>query len=602
MAHLLVQFADQRKKLALDKLPLVVGRVEGNGFVVNHTFVSRKHCQVEKAGDGYVLRDLGSSNGTFVNGQRVTDAVPLKHGLEFVVGPAKFVFQTSERVAAASGAVAASGVGDDNTALMQFAALAAPRSGSKTATRNKPAPAATSTGDAGGDQYTAEESFASVLAAPDWVVSSIESLKSFGKDVGFKVDQINVVNSRGNVVHVAQGSGGDDDRAAATNESITLLRTLLFGCCRAGASDLHLEPKRDVGQLRCRIDGVMVQLVQITPDQTKRLVSVIKVLCDIDITKKAIVQEGHFSILAPGRRVDYRVSLTPSIHGQKLVIRVLDPANAPQRLADLGLTDYMYQQIRQLTRQDAGMLLTTGPTGSGKTTTLYAALREIDTSMRNIVTIEDPVEYEVEGVTQIPVAEAQGQDFNTLLRSVLRQDPDVIVVGEIRDSETATTAMRAATTGHCVMSTLHTKDTIGAIFRLLDLGVEPYLVASSLNLVLAQRLVRRLCPECKELRRPTTNQVMRLGRAVQGVSALYAPVGCKTCFSTGYSGRVGLWEMLHVTDDLRDVILKNPTIGEIRKSVESTVFTTLRDYGNSMILKGLTSFDEIDRVIGADTQ
>ncbi len=593
MPYLTFQLGDKVQQIKLDKPRLAIGRVEGNDLIVPHTFVSRKHCEIVQTDSGYLLRDLNSSNGTAVNGKKVAQ-VKLEDGLEFVVGPARFTFQT-ERSAQ-----------DDNDALAQFAALAGSSNKKKPAPlRAAPAPTAAPEQIAAGDQpfgvdaFTAEEEYENVLSAPDWVVSSIESLKAFGRDVGFGVDEINIVNARGNVVHVAVKANSDEQQRAAA-ESITLLRTLLFGCCRANASDLHLEPKRDVGQLRCRIDGVMVQLVQITPDQTKKLTSVIKVLCDIDITKKAIVQEGHFSVVAPGRRIDYRVSFTPSIHGQKMVIRVLDPTSAPQRLRDLGLTDYMYQQILQLTRQDAGMLLTTGPTGSGKTTTLYAALREIDASTRNIITIEDPVEYEVEGVTQIPVDEKHGQDFNSLLRSVLRQDPDVIVVGEVRDSETATTAMRAATTGHTVMSTLHTKNTIGAVFRLLDLGVEPYLVASSLNIVLAQRLARKLCPKCKEPRRPTTNQQMRLGKAVEGVANIYGPVGCEACFSTGYSGRVGIWEMLIVTDDLRDVILKSPTINDIRRSIESTVFTSLHDFGNNTILKGETSFEEIDRVVGVD--
>jgi len=595
MAHLMVHFEGDVRRVELDKSKLTIGRVAGNDICVDNTFVSRKHCQIEKTPKGYLLRDLKSSNGTLVDGQTI-EQIKLKPGLTFAIGSARFVFQLQDSAVEQ----------ESNAQLQQFADMVAPPG---SAPGNVAVASAASGGavkapvkKAPSDElsiagFDVQDTYTAVLSTPDWIVSSIESLTQFGKDVGFTADDVTVINASGQAMRAGDG---DDAKQKAAENAITLLRLLLYGCCRAGASDLHLEPKRDLGQLRCRIDGVMVQLLQLDADQTRKLIGVVKILCDIDITKKAVVQEGHFSLTTPDRHVDYRVSLTPSIYGQKLVIRVLDSANAPQCLRDLGLTDHMQEQLLNLTRQDAGMLLTTGPTGSGKTTTLYAALREIDASMRNLVTIEDPVEYEVEGVTQIPVNDGQGQDFNTLLRSVLRQDPDVIVVGEIRDSETATTAMRAATTGHTVMTTLHTKDSIGAIFRLLDLGVEPYLIASSLNLVMAQRLARRLCPKCKEQRRPTTNQQMRLGKGIEGVPSIFAPVGCASCFSTGYTGRVGVWEMLTVTDDLRDVILKTTTISEIRRAVENTIFTTLRDFAHQLVLRGETSFDEIDRIIGVE--
>jgi type II secretory ATPase GspE/PulE/Tfp pilus assembly ATPase PilB-like protein len=344
----------------------------------------------------------------------------------------------------------------------------------------------------------------------------------------------------------------------------------------------------------------MVEVCELDAEAAKRLSSLVKVLCDIDMTKKAIVQEGHFSANAPGRRVDYRISFTPSMFGQKLVVRVLDPKNAPQTLRDLELPDWMMLKIRDTVKQDTGMLLVTGPTGSGKTTTLYAGLRQVDASLRNVITIEDPVEYEVAGVTQIPVDEDQGASFHSLLRSCLRQDPDVIVLGEIRDRDTATTAMQAATTGHLVLSTIHAKDAIGTVFRLLDLGCEPYLVASTLNLVLAQRLVRKLCRHCKEAKRATPEQIRQLGRTVEGISHLYTPAGCPECFGTGYAGRRGLFELLAATDDLRDVILNNPNIADIKKVIELTVFTSLREAGFRLVTEGITSMDEIARVIGLE--
>ncbi len=246
------------------------------------------------------------------------------------------------------------------------------------------------------------------------------------------------------------------------------------------------------------------------------------------------------------------------------------------------------------------MRLNGGPTGSGKTTTLYAALRQIDSGMRNVITIEDPIEYEVSGVTQIPVDEDQGHSFHQLLRSCLRQDPDIIVLGEIRDRDTATAAMQAASTGHLVLSTVHAKDTIGTIFRLIDLGVEPYLIASTLNLVLAQRLARLLCEHCKVAKRPTPEQVMRMGRSVTGVETVFAPGGCAKCFGTGYQGRQGVYELLTTNDALRDVIMKTPDIGAIRKAIDLTMFTSLKEAGYDMVIRGETSIEEIERVIGID--
>ena len=283
-----------------------------------------------------------------------------------------------------------------------------------------------------------------------------------------------------------------------------------------------------------------------------------------------------------------------------MVIRVLDPMNAPQKLVDMWLPDWMYTRIRDLTKQNTGMLLNCGPTGSGKTTTLYAALRQIDAQQRNVITIEDPVEYELPGVTQIPVDEDQGHSFHTLLRSCLRQDPDIIVLGEIRDRDTATTAMQAASTGHLVLSTVHAKDTIGTIFRLLDLGVEPYLVASTLNLVLAQRLARLLCDECKIAKRPTPEQVMRMGRSTTGIEKVYVPCGCPKCFGTGYVGRRGIYELLSTNDALRDVIMNTPDIAAIKKAIDLTMFTSLKEGGYEMVIRGETSIEEVERVIGMD--
>jgi general secretion pathway protein E len=260
----------------------------------------------------------------------------------------------------------------------------------------------------------------------------------------------------------------------------------------------------------------------------------------------------------------------------------------------------MYDKLRTVAARDSGMVLACGPTGSGKTTTLYACLREIDVNTRNAITIEDPVEYHLDGCTQIPIDHKQGNTFANILRSVLRQDPDVIFVGEIRDIETAQVAMQAAMTGHLVYSTVHSKDTIGAIFRLLDLGVESYLVANALNLIVAQRLCRSLCERCRRAERPTSAQLMRMGKAADGVGVVHVPAGCPACLQTGYFGRRALLELLEFTEPLRDVVLKRPTIGDIRAVLAQGHFVTLQQFGFQLVAQGCTSLEEVDRVAGGE--
>jgi general secretion pathway protein E len=332
----------------------------------------------------------------------------------------------------------------------------------------------------------------------------------------------------------------------------------------------------------------------------RRILGVVKILCQIDTSLKNTVQDGHFSVAVKGRRVDFRVSLTPSVHGQKMVVRVLDSSNAPSRLHELGLVPWMYDKLRTIATKDAGLILACGPTGSGKTTTLYSCLREIDVNTRNAITIEDPVEYYHEGCTQIPIDSKTGNTFATILRSVLRQDPDVIFVGEIRDIETATVAMQAAMTGHLVYTTVHAKDSIGAVFRLLDLGVEAYLVANALNLIIAQRLVRVLCESCRKAVKPSPAQNMKMGQFLGGVPQIYVPTGCRRCLRTGYIGRRALFELLEFTNAMRDVVLKTPTIQGIRDIANQGLFMTLQQHGYQLVSQGVTSMDEVDRVSGSE--
>jgi general secretion pathway protein E len=282
--------------------------------------------------------------------------------------------------------------------------------------------------------------------------------------------------------------------------------------------------------------------------------------------------------------------------GQKLVIRVLDTAGAPQYLWDLDMPQPIFQTVQAAIQKEAGSILVVGPTGSGKTTTLYSVVRSMDSGERNIVTIEDPVEIQIEGVTQIPVTEEN--TFAALLKSVLRQDPDAILVGEIRDQETARTAMQAAITGHLVFSSIHTRDTVGTVFRLLDLGVEPYLIAQGMHLVIAQRLVRQLCQFCKKPTPATPQQIERAGLPPGKLKQVYRPVGCPKCLGTGYFGRRAFFELLSATDEIRDLILRSPSVEEIKQALAKTQFQRLMESGYELVAQGLVEFDEIEKVVG----
>jgi len=379
-----------------------------------------------------------------------------------------------------------------------------------------------------------------------------------------------------------------------------VFRLVLLTALRSRASDVHVEPRMDRATIRLRVDGMMVLASEIPLDLLRRLLGMVKILCQIDTSQKSQVQDGHFSTMTKGQRVDFRVSLTPAVHGQKLVLRVLDTSNSPTRLHELGVLPWMYEKLRTMANRDSGMVLACGPTGSGKTTTLYSCLREIDVETRNAITIEDPVEYYLEGCTQIPIDHKQGNTFATILRSVLRQDPDVIFVGEIRDIETAQVAMQAAMTGHLVYSTVHSRDSMGAIFRLLDLGVESYLVANAINLIVAQRLCRSLCLNCRKAVRLSSQQLLKMGRVVDGMPSIFSPVGCGKCLGTGYRGRRALLELLEFSDGVRDVVLKRPTISDLRNVLAQGHYITLQKFGYQLVSQGVTSFEEIERVAGGD--
>ncbi|APZ95834.1 ATPase, T2SS/T4P/T4SS family [Fuerstiella marisgermanici] len=410
------------------------------------------------------------------------------------------------------------------------------------------------------------------------------------RSLGFSLDKLIFVGSGGEEVSVREHIG--------TGDGPHLLGLLTLIGFQSRTTDIHMEPSASGVDVRMRIDGTLVHLVEFPKESVKRLFGIVKVLCETKLGASQDVLEGNYSSVAPGRRSDYRVSFTPSVHGHKVAIRVLDAENAPQTLKQLGAPSSFVRTINGVMTQNAGMVLMCGPTGSGKTTTLYSMLRSVDFKSRNVMTLEDPVEYQINGITQINIDADHGKGFKEMLPALLRQDPDVLLIGEIRDAESAKIAMQATMTGHLVLSTVHAPDTLSTLFRLLDLNADPNMVGSALDLIMSQRLLRTLCDECKVRRRPDKEDKRRLGASAR--DAIFEPGGCKKCLGTGYSGRRAIFELLDVKKQVGDAIHDKPSIVDLRKAVRSRDFTSLRQNGYSLVGKGVTTFDEVDRVIGVE--
>jgi general secretion pathway protein E len=359
------------------------------------------------------------------------------------------------------------------------------------------------------------------------------------------------------------------------------------------ASDVHIEPSATEYRVRFRIDGLMHPRMKFSPAEGIRLVAAIKTLALIDIADKRKAQDGRFGARARGRNLDFRVATTPSVFGEKLVLRILDHKTGLRGLQDLGMSKEMMERFSEVIHSRSGMILATGPTGSGKTSTLYAALQELDRTRLNLVTIEDPVEYQLEGATQIPVNVKAGTTYESGLRSILRQDPDVILVGEMRDLEAAQIALRSALTGHLVFSSLHTRDAIGTIARLEEIGIERHLVASSLFVVLAQRLVRVLCPHCRTAYECAGDELASIHIMLSPGDPIYRAVGCRRCEGTGYTGRTGAFEMLVLDDDLRQAITDGVDEGTLTSMARKKGYREYREDAAVKVLLGLTSVDEV---------
>ncbi|MAE60050.1 MAG: type II secretion system protein GspE [Planctomycetaceae bacterium] len=376
---------------------------------------------------------------------------------------------------------------------------------------------------------------------------------------------------------------------------VNLVDLIIHEAAADRASDIHIEPFDQVLKVKYRIDGVLHEMSPPPKRLHSAIISRVKILAHMDIAERFIPQDGHITFEAQRGKIDIRVATVPTVFGESVVMRLLDRASALIALDDLGLNDECLQQFDSLLRHSHGIVLVTGPTGSGKTTTLYAVLSRIFTTAKKIITIEDPVEYQLEGVNQIPVNPKRGLDFARGLRSILRQDPDIIMVGEIRDGETADIAIRSALTGHLVFSTLHTNDAAGAVTRLIDMGIEPFLLASSLEGVLAQRLIRAICPDCKRPASPDAEMLLRLGhRYEQGVQ-YFEGAGCAKCRSTGFYERTGIFELLRVTEDVRQAILQGGTTAAISRAAPPD-HQSMADDGYQKVVSGLTTIDEVFRV------
>jgi general secretion pathway protein E len=380
---------------------------------------------------------------------------------------------------------------------------------------------------------------------------------------------------------------------------IRLVNSLLFQAVKDRASDIHIEPfERDL-TVRFRIDGILYDIVSPPKRFQPVITSRVKIMAGLNIAEKRLPQDGRIRIKLAGKDVDIRVSTIPTAYGERVVMRLLDRTATLLHLGELGLVGHKHELVEQLIRQPHGIILVTGPTGSGKTTTLYAALSKINTTDKNIITIEDPIEYQLHGVGQMHVNPKIELTFANGLRSILRQDPDVIMVGEIRDVETAQIAIQAALTGHLVFSTLHTNDACGAVTRMLDMGIEPFLVSSSVIAVMAQRLVRRVCANCHEPYRPLLEELRQLGMSndsLEGRTVYRQGAGCNECKQTGYRGRTGIHELLIVDDDVRNLIMKNADAATIRHAATAKGMTTLREDGADKILAGITTIAEVLRV------
>lgn len=403
----------------------------------------------------------------------------------------------------------------------------------------------------------------------------------------------------------ARGGGEDDDveeNKAASEQApiIRMANAVLVQAIDSGASDIHIEPDSRNVRIRCRIDGVLHEIMKVPNHIKGPLISRYKIMSDMNIAERRVPQDGRIPLKHSGKDYDMRVSCLPSMFGEKIVMRILDKGSVLLGLNKLGFAPEVQAKVEELTVQPNGMFLVTGPTGSGKTTTLYSVLHKVNSIEKNIITVEDPVEYQLGGLTQVQINKKAGLNFSNALRSFLRQDPDIIMVGEMRDLETAEIAIEAALTGHLVLSTLHTNDACSATMRLADMGVEPFLIAATVVGVLAQRLARRICSNCKEPYTTSSDELLKFGFDPEDLSAdvtLYRGKGCDVCRGSGYKGRLGIYELMTMNNEIAELVVRRAPLADIKDAAKANGMKEMKEDGLAKILSGQTTPDEVRRVV-----
>ena len=438
-----------------------------------------------------------------------------------------------------------------------------------------------------------------VACAPADINRVVEHMTIDHQDT--KVDEILKDVKDEDVQLVKEESDDTADLAKAGNESpiIRFVNYLIADAIKQGASDIHIEPKEKALKIRYRIDGVLFEAMNPPWQMTPAVISRLKIMSNLDISERRLPQDGRIRAVVNGNKCDLRMSTLPTAFGEKVVMRILDNKSIQVPLEALGFSERALDTWKKEIDAPHGIVLVTGPTGSGKTTTLYSSLRCMDGNKLNISTVEDPIEYQLAQANQVQVHDKIGMSFSAALRSLLRQDPDVVLLGEIRDAETARIAVQAALTGHLVLSTLHTNDAPSSVTRLINIGVEPYLIASAVNAILAQRLVRKICAHCKEEFVPSQEHRIFLSNQGFASDKAWRGRGCDRCRKTGYSGRLGIYELLVMDDTLRDMVTANPDVINLRRKCREKGLVTLREDGFEKVSKGMTTVDEILRVTEA---
>lgn len=416
----------------------------------------------------------------------------------------------------------------------------------------------------------------------------------------FVIDDIIEDNKDGDVqlIEDAVEDISDIEEVAGQSPVIRLVNFIIYSAVKDGASDIHIEPAEKCVRVRNRIDGKLYKSLEVPLTLLSALTSRIKIMASLDISERRLPQDGRIHVMLDGRKIDLRCSTFPMNRGEKTVIRVLDTRSVSLVLEDLGFSEDILVGLQKMIRVPNGINLVTGPTGSGKSTTLYAVLNSISSMDNNVCTVEDPIEYNLPLINQFQIQERVGLTFSKALRTLLRQDPDVIMVGEVRDEETARTAIQAALTGHLVFSTLHTNDACAAITRLQNMGVETYLLGAALNMVLAQRLVRKICPKCKSVYEPPRTVRKAIERMGFEVKEFFKGMGCKSCRNTGYSGRIGVHELLVLDDEIRDMVVSNASSLAIQQAANRKGMITLKQDGFRKVREGITTIEEILHIAG----